>query len=119
MSIELTCPQGHKLKVKDRYAGKMGLCPHCGSRVRVPGVSEQEILRLLACDDLIEDDHLGSKVVQPAASMPETMPVRLPLGGSKACPRCKKDVRASFDLCPHCGMYFASQAEVLRRLKAG
>ncbi len=119
MSIELTCPQGHKLKVKDRYAGKTGRCPRCGSQVRVPGVSEQEILRLLSCDDLIEADHPVSHEMQPADE-PETVPVRLPLAaGSKVCPRCKKEVRATFDLCPYCGTYFASPAEVLRRLKAG
>jgi RNA polymerase subunit RPABC4/transcription elongation factor Spt4 len=111
---------GHKLKVKDRYAGKTGLCPRCGSRVRVPGVSEQEILRLLACDGLIEADHPEPAAVLPGAEAAETRPVRLPLtSGSKACPRCKKDVRAGFDLCPYCGTYFAGPAEVLRRLKAG
>ncbi|MCL6505396.1 MAG: hypothetical protein K6T59_00060 [Bryobacteraceae bacterium] len=119
MSIELTCPQGHKLKVKDRYAGKTGLCPRCGSRVRVPGVSEQEILRLLTCEELIEADHRASAAEEPAAGTVEAIPARRPLAGSKTCPRCKKEVRASFDLCPHCGTYFASPAEVWRRLKAG
>lgn len=32
MSIKVTCPNGHALKVKDEFAGKAGLCPHCKAR---------------------------------------------------------------------------------------
>jgi hypothetical protein len=36
MSIQVTCPNGHELRVKDKYAGKTGQCPHCRSEVSVP-----------------------------------------------------------------------------------
>ena len=29
------CPNGHTFKVKDKYAGKKGLCPHCEGQVIV------------------------------------------------------------------------------------
>jgi hypothetical protein len=39
MGIVSFCPQGHRVKVKDILAGKKGICPTCGARVRIPKVS--------------------------------------------------------------------------------
>ncbi len=36
MGIRLSCPNGHKLHVKDHLAGKRGICPHCGAKVDIP-----------------------------------------------------------------------------------
>jgi hypothetical protein len=35
MGIRVECPNGHIFKVKDKYAGKKGLCPHCKDQVEV------------------------------------------------------------------------------------
>jgi len=35
MGIQVNCPNGHTFKVKDKYAGKKGLCPHCEGQVIV------------------------------------------------------------------------------------
>jgi hypothetical protein len=35
MGIRVECPNGHVFKVKDKYAGKKGLCPHCKGQVTV------------------------------------------------------------------------------------
>jgi hypothetical protein len=35
MGIQVVCPNGHEFKVKDKYAGKKGLCPHCEGQVIV------------------------------------------------------------------------------------
>ena len=35
MGIQVECPNGHVFKVKDKYAGKVGLCPHCEGEVKV------------------------------------------------------------------------------------
>jgi len=35
MGIQCECPNGHTFKVKDKYAGKKGLCPHCEGQVIV------------------------------------------------------------------------------------
>ena len=35
MGIRVECPNGHIFKVKDKYAGKKGLCPHCDGQVIV------------------------------------------------------------------------------------
>lgn len=35
MGIPVECPNGHHFKVKDKYAGKKGLCPKCTGEVPV------------------------------------------------------------------------------------
>ncbi|QDS97859.1 hypothetical protein [Adhaeretor mobilis] len=42
MGIAVKCPHGHSFKVKDKYAGKKGLCPYCKGQVfvRVPAARE-------------------------------------------------------------------------------
>lgn len=52
MGIKFYCPQGHKLNVKSFLAGKKGVCPHCGTKVRIPLESQ----RGGAHDDQARDD---------------------------------------------------------------
>jgi hypothetical protein len=40
MGIKFHCPQGHKLNVKAFLAGKRGVCPKCGAKLRIPTASE-------------------------------------------------------------------------------
>lgn len=40
MGIKFHCPNGHKLNVKAFLAGKKGVCPKCGTGVRIPLTSE-------------------------------------------------------------------------------
>ena len=46
MGISVSCPNGHNFKVKDKYAGKKGLCPYCPGQVavRVPDALSQNDL---------------------------------------------------------------------------
>ena len=46
MSIQVDCPNGHSLSVKDKFAGKSGLCPRCKARIQVPHV--------LTADDVLD-----------------------------------------------------------------
>lgn len=39
MYIQVTCPQGHKLKARASYAGKQVKCPACGAVIIVPSAS--------------------------------------------------------------------------------
>jgi hypothetical protein len=39
MSIAVTCPSGHLLKIADSMAGRAGRCPHCREIVNVPALS--------------------------------------------------------------------------------
>jgi DNA-directed RNA polymerase subunit RPC12/RpoP len=129
MPIAVTCPNGHKLKIKEKYAGQTGLCPHCQSRVLVPSLNEDAVL-----------DFLGpAPPPPPPEEDPDSMPVyhepaRTGSGASsimsgthihgssilvrktKICPKCKHQIAAKFDLCPHCGLYFTNWDEIERRL---
>jgi hypothetical protein len=40
MGIRISCPNGHKLNVKDHLAGKRGICPTCGATFVIPSASE-------------------------------------------------------------------------------
>lgn len=36
MGIVAFCPNGHRINVKDSFAGRKGRCPTCGTKFRVP-----------------------------------------------------------------------------------
>jgi hypothetical protein len=36
MGIRFTCPNGHKLNVKESLAGRRAICPNCGAKLTVP-----------------------------------------------------------------------------------
>ncbi|MEX2113295.1 MAG: DUF4339 domain-containing protein [Pirellulales bacterium] len=42
MGIKFSCPNGHKLNVKNFLSGKRAICPKCGARVVVPTIEEAE-----------------------------------------------------------------------------
>ena len=110
MSIEVRCPGGHALRVKDKYAGKTGRCPHCGGLVRVPQSNEDLEREVLEVLDSIADDTLP--VHQETAHHEQASDVSL-LGSSvirgkiSKCPKCgHKVVVGSNRICPHCNSYF-------------
>jgi len=43
MGIKFHCPNGHKLNVKSFLAGKKGVCPKCGAKMRIPTASESAL----------------------------------------------------------------------------
>jgi len=126
MSIEVKCPNEHLLKIKDALAGRTVRCPRCQAMVVVPQpsdeVSEQSILEFLG--------PAPTKPPRASASAPDAPPaadgpaaaesavlrLRGHLGEFKTCPKCKRETRAAFDICPHCKTYFSDWREVLRRM---
>jgi hypothetical protein len=111
MSIAVDCPNGHTLKVKDKYAGKTGRCPYCRARVEVPDpsqVSDEDVLDYLSgpharpqeqsLDESVFDD--------PSPADPEATGVSLAgsttIRNKKFCPHCGKFVSLSFRYCPSC-----------------
>ena len=42
MGIRFSCPNGHKLNVKEHLAGKRGVCPSCGAKFVIPAASEPQ-----------------------------------------------------------------------------
>jgi anti-anti-sigma factor len=109
MLIVVRCPNGHVLHVKDKHAGRMGVCPRCSAPIRVP-----------LPDQAHGDDRIG---VVPASQRPSEAVVLKgprhdgadqtsatgppiffsPLEKGKLCLECGKIVSQSFTICPRCG----------------
>jgi hypothetical protein len=64
MGIKFRCPNGHKLNVKSFLAGKKGVCPKCGTRMRIPSASTE------GGDSDIEDNAAAVGVATPVAGVP-------------------------------------------------
>lgn len=131
MSIRFICPNGHELNVKDKYAGLTGLCPKCQVRVLVPvpagKLTDDLIVDMLGppperdLDDGLpvhqDPKHRGVGVAEGGSSSGTSLRGLSPLNrGMKVCPKCRREVRAVYDICPHCRTYFSDTGEVNRRL---
>ncbi|MFM8378379.1 MAG: DUF4339 domain-containing protein [Planctomycetia bacterium] len=42
MGIVAFCPRGHRINVKDSFAGRKGLCPTCGAKFQIPAAGSGE-----------------------------------------------------------------------------
>lgn len=96
MSIRLECPNGHKLKAKDKHAGRRTTCPRCGVTLRVPGpqrrpISDSSVLALLS-------DREGGATTITRLAPPDTSP-------TKKCPRCKTRIPSDSPFCPLCDRF--------------
>jgi len=111
MSIRVNCPNGHILNVKDRLAGKVGLCPMCKAKVQVPElqretVSEDAIMGILGPQSAAVGQFSGGRGADPAE------PSRTPSGDKnsppkKSCHKCNEEIEAGIHICPHCHTYIA------------
>jgi DNA-directed RNA polymerase subunit RPC12/RpoP len=119
MSISAKCPNGHVLKVKDEYAGKSGLCPHCHSRVFVPmpikaekaSITDDEILGLLGPASPLKpeppppDPASALDAVHEAPKRDSAIDLLRSslLKKQKVCPRCAHPAPLAFTHCSRCG----------------
>jgi len=114
MGIEVRCPHGHEFKVKDKYAGKKGLCPFCKGQVsvRVPDGSSSEKLKSAALRAMAQEHGVtaapSSSVFEDPHPHDEGTSGSL-LGSSVVrhnikC-RCGERVPMWFARCPKCGEY--------------
>ena len=105
MSIQVVCPSGHQLNVKDRWAGRVGFCPVCKARVKVPTsapgyLSEEDILNLVGPpeprrDKMGNDDSPSEEV--------EAFEQRGP--PKKICDKCNGEIDVGTHICPICRTY--------------
>jgi hypothetical protein len=116
MSIEVTCPKGHRLRLKDSMAGKRGLCPVCRVPVTVPrpesrSLSEDVILdilgptsgsssQILSAKELQEFEQGGSRIERGHHSIPH-----------KVCTKCNREIELASHICPFCHTYIAELAD--------
>ena len=115
MGIAVTCPNGHEFKVKDKYAGKKGLCPYCKGQVavRVPDAVSSEQLQKAARRAAAEEHGGGAaaasasvfdeNVVQGAAGSGSLLGSSVIRHNVKC--KCGERVPLWFARCPKCGEY--------------
>ena len=124
MGIEVTCPHGHTFKVKDKYAGKRGLCPKCQGQVVVvvPGLEQAEAAEK-AYRDAVISEHKAAHAAPPPSNAgsifddhpaPRGSSVSGSLLGSSVMRHnikceCGAAVPMWFAKCPQCGAYLQNR----------
>lgn len=112
MSIRVQCPDGHVFRVKDKYAGKKGLCPHCAGEVvvRVPDLptlkptSGRKTYHIEDDPALVYEDP-DSDGSSSTGSDPGSVSTSA-LRHGKRCPRCGQQSPIWFASCQKCGEFF-------------
>jgi len=117
MGIPVTCPNGHKFNVKDKYAGKKGLCPYCEGQVqvRVPDATSSQDLQKAVVQAVREDKKgrlpslTDSSVFDSVADESSPGASSSLLGSSVVrhnirC-KCGESVPMWFAKCPRCGVF--------------
>lgn len=116
MSIQVVCPNGHVLRVKDCCAGQTGLCPTCKAPIKVPvpadhELSEDAIMGILGPH--VPGPSPDSAAPEPRRSVQEPL-VREAEGSSppkKSCSNCNREISAGTHICPYCHTYIAGLAD--------
>ena len=118
MGIEVECPNGHTFKVKDKYAGKKGLCPYCEGEVFVlvpDALTSMEQNKKLR-EEIIRTHHsAGSPPKSKSSSVLDDSKGDEGSSGSLLgssvirhqirCAKCGESVPMWFARCPACGEY--------------
>ncbi|HMO85431.1 MAG TPA: hypothetical protein PKC18_10980 [Lacipirellulaceae bacterium] len=118
MGIPVTCPHGHHFSVKDKYAGKKGLCPYCEGQVmvRVPDALSSQGMRQ-AVTRAVRDERKGPMPSLSDSSVLDGMPEENASPSSSGsfmsssvvrhnvrC-KCGESVPMWFAKCPKCGTF--------------
>lgn len=118
MGIPVTCRNGHHFSVKDKYAGKKGLCPYCEGQVevRVPDpLAAQDFKK--AYTQAIRENQKGRVPTNSDSSVFDSMPEETTASSSSSsllgssvvrhnirC-KCGESVPMWFAKCPKCGVF--------------
>lgn|GEM_PF-4092422 len=106
MAIRVNCEGCKKsFAVKDRFAGKTGICPYCGGSIAVPTPEPAEVGALAEGEFAVG----GSAVHQSGTRTDSTSSVSLAVATEipkKACPKCTRLNLAGSLNCFYCGVTF-------------
>jgi hypothetical protein len=119
MGIKFHCPQGHRLNVKAFLAGKKGICPKCGTKVRIPLVSDSA----LADSEIEETDasHAPSKsngagkVAAPAVAVEAAAPLATHPGDGGHDPIAEAPTAIWYVRPPSGGQYGPARGDIMRQ----
>ena len=119
MGIQVRCPHGHIFKVKDKYAGKRGLCPHCIGQVivEVPAANAAAKMEEVYRHTVVEEQRHMHAADTGGSSIFDDMPQEMDsstsgslLGSSVIrhqvrCEFCNESVPMWYAKCPKCGHF--------------
>jgi hypothetical protein len=112
MAIRCICPNGHVLKVKESFAGTIGLCPVCRAKVKVPTlcnqkVSEEAVMAMLGPCEIKENVAAALKDEEEQKILEANLRSGIFGRGTivKNCSRCNEEISADTHICPHCHTY--------------
>ena len=119
MSIQLVCPNGHRLTAKESNAGKSGKCPVCQTPVTIPipnrPISADSAVVTAVLGELNAQSavrKVGRTVLapkrQPAAAAVKDSSV---LARTKVCPNCERNIDLGYHICPFCHAYLTGLNE--------
>ncbi|MCL2710460.1 MAG: hypothetical protein FWE95_06240 [Planctomycetaceae bacterium] len=119
-TIELVCPNGHRLTAKESSAGKTGKCPVCQARIAIPIPNRSvtadsavvaavlgELNAQAAAQKKVGRTVLAPKRPQPAVAVKDSSA----LARVRVCPNCERDIDLGYHVCPHCHAYLAGLNE--------
>lgn len=116
MSIQLVCPNGHRLTAKEDNAGKSGKCPICKSQVTIPNRKNADSAIVVAVLGELNAQSAALKVGktilaskrQPIGTMEKDSSA---LARVRTCPNCERDIDLGYHVCPHCHAYLTGLNE--------
>jgi len=111
MAIQVVCPNGHPLKVSEASAGKVGLCPICKARVKVPQPEGRQLSEEAILDILGPHKPEASQTRPQAAGSGTRGGPDGAASSQRTCARCNREIVASLHVCPYCHTYIAGLSE--------
>jgi len=106
MSISVRCRNGHVLQVKEKMAGRTGLCPVCRVHVRVPLMRAEKVSEDVVMDILgprsPASPFQGLSAPGIRAADDEAVNSSPP---GRSCHNCHGEIAAGTRICPHCRTY--------------
>jgi hypothetical protein len=112
MSIKVTCPNGHSLKIKAKYAGKTGRCPICKARLTVPSPDGVDVFVEDSIMDVLQPTESGLSIIAlrtpEIGNDPNRVPGEVPTQMLKICPACHRQIPADALVCLYCNTDLAT-----------
>lgn len=119
MGIQVKCPHGHIFKVKNKYAGKRGLCPHCTEQVvvEVPVSTTSDEINKAYRKAVVEEQRASQSADGGSSSIFDDIPHDADASTSASllsssvirhnvrCGFCNESVPMWYAKCPACGHF--------------
>ncbi len=119
MTIQLKCPNGHRLTAHESNAGKSGKCPVCKAAVVIPipvrdetAMTDSAVVRILGLPETLQKPSTSAAKAAPATPTkssnspdPAHSSHYMAQPNMKHCPSCDREIELGYHICPYCRTY--------------